>query len=501
MDRLRSIFDGMFDGVWLVAADGRTTYANGAMAGLLGQTRAQMRGRPMADFVDEALRPEVAGFLARQRTLAGERIELRLRRADGTDLFGLVAGNPIFHGGRYVGTMLNVSDVTGKRSIDAQLTQNQRLEAIGTFAGGIAHDFNNLLAAIQGYAELARDGLPEGDPIRSDIDQVIASADRAGAITRKLLAFTSRQILMPVDLDPAQVIADLVPMFGPLMGDDVDVRLNLDTLHAWVRADPTQLEQIIVNLTVNARDAMPFGGTVTISVNNVEPTDPDLPDDDLTAGPFVRISVADTGTGMDDATRERIFDPFFTTKGPTKGTGLGLSTVFGIVAQSGGQIHVETALGAGSTFHVDLPRVGALIASRKLASADDVAASGVVLLVDDDPPVREFARRSLERAGYTVLAAAGGDQAIRASARWEHGIDVLLTDFMMPGIHGPELAARIRAERPAIGVVMMSGAATDDLGRDTPAGRTEFLAKPFTGAALSRAVARAASEARRPPAA
>ena len=500
MDRLRSIFDGMFDGVWLVAASGRTTYANGAMAGLLGSTPEEMRGRPITDFLDEALWVDVKGFLARQRNQAGERIELRLRRADGSDLFGFVAGSPITTDeGVYVGAMLNVSDVTGKRSMDAQVVQNQRLEAIGLFAGGIVHDFNNLLTSIQGFAELARASLPEGDPIREDLDQVLASAGRASAITRKLLAFTHRQILVPVDIDPAQVIADLVPMLKPLLGDDIDIAVQVEEEHGWIRVDPTQLEQVIVNLAVNAHDAMPTGGTLTISARDLRSIDPDRPDPDLSVGPFVRISVSDTGTGMDEETKARIFDPFYTTKSPGKGTGLGLSTVFGTVTQSGGQIQVETAPGKGSTFHIDLPRVGnAVLPGPPHLAEAALPRSGVILVAEDDPAVREFARRSLMAGGYTVLVAAGGDQALQASERWGEAIDVLLTDIVMPGVHGPELAARIRVQRPGIGVVFMSGYADDDLARGT--GRSasgEFLPKPFSGEALRRAIGRAADASHR----
>lgn len=500
MDRLRSIFDGMFDGVWLVASSGRTTYANAAMAGLLGSTPKEMRGRPISDFLDEALWLEVKGFLARQRNQAGERMELRLRRLDGSDLFGIVAGSPITTDeGVFVGTMLNVSDVTGKRSIDAQIVQNQRLEAIGQFAGGIVHDFNNLLTAIQGFTELARANLPEGDPSRKDLDQVLASAARASAITRKLLAFTHRQILVPVDIDPAQVIADLVPMLRPLLGDAIAVAVEVEAEHGWIRVDPTQLEQVVINLAVNARDAMPTGGTMTIAVHDLRSIDPNRPDPDLSAGPFVRISVSDTGTGMDEATRAKIFDPFYTTKGPGKGTGLGLSTVFGIVTQSGGQIGVETAPGEGSTFHVDLPRLGTAVLPGPQPSAEATpSGSGVVLLVENDPTVREFARRSLEAVGYTVLAVAGGDEALRASEGRGGAIDVLLTDVAMPGVHGPELAALILAQRPGIGVVFMSGYAEDDLGRGPELSVPgAILPKPFNVEALNRAVGRAADAAGR----
>jgi two-component system, cell cycle sensor histidine kinase and response regulator CckA len=500
MDRLRSVFDGMFDGVWLVGADGRTTYANGAMARLLGSTQDAMRGRPVTDFLAEAQRPDMEAFLARQQIQAGERMELRMRRDDGSDLFAVMAGSPINTAeGAFVGTMLNVSDVTGKHAIDAQVIQNQRLEAIGQFAGGIAHDFNNLLTAIQGYAELARINLPQDDPIRDDLDQVLSATGRASAITRRLLAFTRRQILIPIDVDPAQVIADLLPILEPLMGDDIEIALDFRAEHGWVRVDPTQLEQVIVNLAINARDAMPTGGSVTISVQDLEVMDPERPDPDLSAGPFVRISVTDTGTGMDDETRKRIFDPFFTTKSLGKGTGLGLSTVFGIVAQSGGQVQVETALGDGSTFHVDLPCVAAsnMPRSRSGAAEPPSRRASVVLLVEDDAAVRDFARRSLEAAGHRVLAASDANQALRASERWAETIDVLVTDLVMPGIHGPELAEKIRAQRPGIGVVFTSGYAEDAVGRGSElAGAGEFLPKPFTVQALSRVVDRAADMAR-----
>jgi PAS domain S-box-containing protein len=495
-ERLRTIFDGMFDGVWLVAGDGTTTYTNAAMAELLGSSAAEMRGRRVTEFLDSADWDDMTDFLDRQRVQAGERMEVEFRRTDGSALFGIVAGSPITtKDGVYVGTMLNVSDVTGKRSIDAQVVQNQRLEAIGEFAGGIAHDFNNLLTAIQGYTQMAIDGLPADDPIRLDLAQVIASTERATAITRQLLAFTRRQVLMPVDVDPAIVVAGLLPILAPLLGEVV-IAVDVNANHAWVRVDPTQLEQIIMNLALNARDAMPEGGTVTISLHNLEGADPDRPDPDLTAGPFVRISVADTGIGMDETTKARIFDPFYTTKLDGQGTGFGLSTVFGIVAQSGGQVQVESAPGEGSTFHVDLPRVvGRSRAAKPRRDEPLRPGSGAILLAEDDPAVRLFARRSLESAGYTVFAAADAKDAIKASEHWNASIEVLVTDVVMPGMHGHELAALIRETRPGIGIVLMSGYTDHALGRGTDLGVIEFLNKPFTAAALSRAVGRAADAA------
>jgi CheY-like chemotaxis protein len=340
------------------------------------------------------------------------------------------------------------------------------------------------------------ENLAADDPAREDLEQVLASSERATAITRKLLAFTRRQVLMPVDVDPAAVISGLVPILTPLLGD-TRIALDVEPNHAWVRVDPTQLEQIIMNLALNARDAMPNGGTVRISVRNLEEPDDRRPDPDLTRGPFVRITVSDTGEGMDEATKARIFDPFYTTKLDGKGTGFGLSTVFGIVAQSGGQIDVETALGKGSAFHVDLPRVMAGAKPRRLASREPpLRGAGAVLLVEDDPAVREFARRTLETAGWTVFAAAHADEAIAASRNWKASLEVLLTDIVMPGMHGDELAVVIRRSRPGIGIILMSGYTDHPLGADTDVGVVEILNKPFTIDALLTVVARVAEAAR-----
>ena len=496
-DRLRAILDGLFEGVWLVAEDGRTTYANAAMAELLGTTTAGLHGRDITEFLDPKVWDRVAAFLKRQRGHSGERMELRFRRADGGDLVGVVSGSPISTADDvFVGTMLHVSDPTGKRSVDAQVVQNQRLEAIGQFAGGIAHDFNNLLTSIQGYTQMAIDALAADDPIRHDLAQVIASSERASAITRKLLDFTRRQALQAVDVDPAIVIAGLLPILAPLLGDVV-IALNVNANHAWVHIDATELEQVIMNLALNARDAMPSGGTVTISLHNLEGDHPERPDRDLTAGQFVRISVADTGIGMDDETKARIFDAFYTTKLDGQGTGFGLSTVFGIVAKSGGQVQVETGLGKGATFHVDLPRVRARSATKEAGPVEPGRrGSGAVLLAEDDRTVRRFARRSLESAGYTVFAASGGKGAINASDHWSSAIEVLITDVVMPGMHGSELAQVIRKSRPDIGIVLISGDNHHALAAVAELGPVEFLTKPFTSGDLSRAVGRAADAAR-----
>ncbi|HEX7490396.1 MAG TPA: ATP-binding protein [Candidatus Limnocylindrales bacterium] len=494
LDRLLAAFDGMFEGVWLVGPDQCTTYANEAMARLMVSTPAELKGRRITDFVDEPIWTDFADYFTVQHGPGSIAVEVRFRRDSGADFVGLVAASPIAtHEGVSLGLVLNVRDLAAHDGLDAQTAQAQRLEAIGLFAAGIVHDFNNMLTAIRGFAELAAAGLREDDPIRDDLDLVLSTSERASAVARHLLAFTRRQAPVLVDVDPAQVITDLAPLLGPMMGEDIDVALDLNSDHGWIRIDPTQFEQVVVNLAVNARDAMPAGGTVTIKVEDTDSCSSNSPDGGQPGSRCVRISVSDKGTGMDEQTKDRIFEPFFTTKAPGKGTGLGLATVIAIVTQSGGVLHVESSPGMGSTFQVDLPRIGrpALPRPRILAEAPSHH-SGVVLLVEDDASVRRFASRTLEAAGYSVLAAENGEDALRASGRWGEEIDVLLTDIAMPGIHGVELAARITKQRPNIVVVFASGYGPGAMGPSsglTTAGA--FLPKPYSVASLTRAVERA----------
>jgi two-component system cell cycle sensor histidine kinase/response regulator CckA len=499
MERLRTIFDGMFDGVWLIGGDGRTTYVNESLAGMLGTTTANMHGRPITDFLSKEFRAVAEALIDNQRESDGERVDLRFLRADGEDLWTLVAASPIVTAdGSYVGSMLNVSDVTGKRAAQVQALQNQKLEAVGAFAAGISHDFNNLLTAIRGYAELASNAVESDSSAHADLEQVIASADRAHGITSKLLAFTRRQVLTPIVVDPARVISDMLPILRLLMSDEVEIRLDARRGGASIRVDPEALEQILVNLAVNANDAMPAGGTLTISVDEVEGHGRQALGADGPLPASVRIRTSDSGTGMDEATVARVFDPFYTTKDLGKGTGLGLSIVYGLVTQLGGEIHVDSTLGAGSSFTFLLPKV-----ASEPDSLDDHAieppepAVGVVLMVEDERTVREFARRVLDGAGHTLLTAGNAAEALAAAADWAGSIDVLLTDVVMPGLRGPALAAKVRALRPNIGVIYMSGYAADAIGTAADAlpgmsriGATAaFLPKPFTAATLIQTVA------------
>ena len=498
MERLRTIFDGMFDGVWLIGSDSRTTYVNEAMAGLLGTTADAMHGHPITEYLSEEFQSTAEAMIGRQPRHPAERVDMRFIRADGGDLWTLVAASPIVNAdGSYVGSMLNVSDVTGKRAAQNQAMQNQKLEAIGAFAAGISHDFNNLLTSIRGYTELAHAELPEGG-IRADLDQVIASADRAQAITGRLLAFTRGQALQPVVVDPGRILLDMLPMIRSLLSEDIDIVLDVEPGRSWIQIDPVALDQVLVNLAVNAEDAMRDGGTLTISMDEVE----GRPQEALGGGeavpPSVRITIADTGAGMDEATLARLFDPFFTTKDLGKGTGLGLSTVYGLIGQSRGMINVDSAVGHGTIFTILLPKV-ALGSSKRPPPMDEPTESGVgvVLMVEDEPSVREFTRRVLDRAGHTLLIAANGDEALKAANAWKGNIDVLLTDIVMPGIHGQVLAARLLKLRPDIRVIFMSGYAEESIpALDRLSTPSAFLAKPFGSSTLTEAVAREIARAR-----
>jgi signal transduction histidine kinase/ActR/RegA family two-component response regulator len=361
---------------------------------------------------------------------------------------------------------------------DAQLRQSQKLEAVGTLAGGIAHDFNNLLTAMSGFAQLAIMNAGPDSPLTGDLRQVVEAADRASHLTRQLLAFSRKQVLQPAVLDVAEVVGGMEPLLTRLLGEHIRVRMELDAEAPRVLVDRGQLEQVIMNLAINARDAMPVGGSLTLSVAS----DPRSERDDVV------LSVQDTGTGIPEELRSRIFEPFFTTKEPGKGTGLGLSTVYGIVTQSGGRIEVESVVGAGTTFRVVFPpaREALIHPTPHDEPAELPRGTETILLVEDEPSVRMLGRRTLEGCGYTVLPASDGAEALRlaASAR----IDLLLTDITMPGMSGPELVAEFLMLYPAPVVVYMSGYADDASIAETRSTRAAFLKKPFTTNALARCV-------------
>jgi PAS domain S-box-containing protein len=391
-------------------------------------------------------------------------------------------------------------DITERKRLEEQLRQSQKMDAIGQLAGGVAHDFNNLLTAILGYSKLAADDLAPGDQRRLDVEEVIKTAHRAASLTKQLLAFSRTQVLHSTSLDLNELITSVSGMLRPLIGEQIALELALASDLALVRADASQIEQMVINLSVNARDAMATGGCVTLQTANVHlDGSPGESVPAIAPGWYVMLAVIDHGTGMDEHTKRHLFEPFFTTKDRGKGTGLGLATVYGIVKQSNGHIRVESELGRGSTFRVYLPRAGRAVSSALAAAAVPAPTGGseTVLLVEDEAGVRNLASRMLRDAGYSVLEAAHGQDAELIFAQHPDAIDLLVTDVIMPGTSGPDLYRRLVAEQPGLKVVFISGYATEAMARQVQLDRSQpYIQKPFTAAQLVSGVRRALDDER-----
>jgi PAS domain S-box-containing protein len=384
----------------------------------------------------------------------------------------------------------NVRLLNIEREKEEQLRQSQKMEAVGKLAGGIAHDFNNLLTAINGYSDLTLRRLQDADPLRQNIEEIRKAGDRAAALTRQLLAFSRKQVLQPVVLDLNSIVSELERMLCRLIGEDIDLRTVLEPRLGSIKADPGQIEQVLMNLVVNARDAMPRGGKLTIETANLY-LDEEYAGRHIavTPGPYVMLAVSDTGTGMDEKVRARIFEPFFTTKEAGKGTGLGLSTVYGIVKQSGGNIWVYSELERGTTFKVYLPRVdeGAQEYRRSVEAGEALQGTELILLAEDDEIVRKLAGEVLRQYGYRVLEAANGGAALLICERQEEPIQLLVTDVVMPEMGGRELADRLRLLRPEMKVLFMSGYTDDAIVHQGVLDEgVNFIQKPFTPDALAR---------------
>ncbi|MBI4458754.1 MAG: response regulator, partial [Acidobacteria bacterium] len=370
------------------------------------------------------------------------------------------------------------------RRTEEQLRQSQKLEAIGRLAGGIAHDFNNHLGIIIGFSEVIVDALGSDDPLRTKAEMIKEAGLRAASLTRQLLAFSRKQVLEPRVLDLNAVVTEVTNMLRPLIGEDVELVEVLSPELGQVKADPAQIDQIIMNLAVNARDAMPDGGRLTIETANVE-LDEDYSEGHAAtrSGPYVMLAISDTGIGMDKEIQAHMFEPFFTTKGQDKGTGLGLATVYGIVKQSGGYIWVYSEVGRGTTFKIYLPKLDVAVPAAKIDKVLPSALTGseTILVAEDEEMLRELAREFLASSGYTVLEAGNGEQAIEISGRHQGPIHLLMTDAVMPRMGGRELAQSLRSRRPDIKVLYVSGYTDDAIFRNgLLAPGTAFLQKPFT---------------------
>src|SRR5881398_3958214 len=445
----RSLVDGVRDVIFALSPGGEVTSLNPAFEEMTGFPPAEWVGRPFEALVHPEDVPLALDLFG--RVLQGEprpTIQFRILTRAGTYRVAEFSASAQLRDGKLLGILGIGRDVTERLGLEQQLRQAQKMEAVGRLAGGIAHDFNNILTAITGHADLLLEDLGHHDPRRADVDEIRRSAERAAGLTRQLLAFSRQQVLQPKVVDLNALVLDMDKLLRRLIGEDVELATVLDPALGRVTADPGQLEQVIVNLAVNARDAMPNGGRLTLETKNVD-LDADYPTDRVTipAGRYVMLVISDTGTGMDAQTRARIFEPFFTTKVPGKGTGLGLATVHGIVAQSGGTITVESAPDQGSTFTIYLPQVDAPVeaAAPPVPVERPPRGSETVLLAEDEPAVRTIAQQALERHGYTVLAAPSGAAALALAAQHAATIDLLLTDVVMPGMSGRDLADRLTA--------------------------------------------------------
>ena len=385
------------------------------------------------------------------------------------------------------------TDVGKRVSLEDQLRQSQKLEAIGRLAGGIAHDFNNILTAIMGYSALLQSALDKGDPKQQEVEEIKKAVRRASSLIQQLLAFSRRQVLQLRVMDLNAVLKNIQQLLQRLIGEDTELIILPTPALGHVKADPGQIEQVLMNLALNARDAMPKGGKVTIRTANVM-IDETFARRHLIAppGPYIMLSVTDTGSGMDEETQAHIFEPFFTTKEQGKGTGLGLATVYGIVKQSGGSIFVYSEPGKGATCQIYLPRVdeAVTVVESVHATIDPPHGSETILLVEDEEPVRELVRKVLERNGYRILEARHGDEAIKICAQHNGGeISLLVTDVVMPRMSGREVAERVQASHPKMKVLYLSGYTDDAVVRHgVLQSMTAFLQKPFTPDALAHKV-------------
>jgi PAS domain S-box-containing protein len=461
---------------------------NAAAERQYGYTREEFCGLSITD-----VRPpeDAAVALARAAAPATVRSQrsgpYRHRRKDGSILLVDIVSRDFTYGDRPARLILAI-DVTEQRRLEEQLRHSQKIEAIGQLAGGIAHDFNTLLTVITGHVELALQHLPPSVPLRADLEQVAQAASRAARLTRQLLAFSRKQVLAPTVLELNAVVTDAEQMLRRVIGEDIVFVTELAPAGSWVTADRVQLEQVLLNLVVNARDAMPEGGVLTIATAGVELSEADAAARGVRPGEYATLRVRDTGVGMDDATRSRIFEPFFTTKPVGRGTGLGLSTVYGVVHQSGGFVAVESAPGAGSTFTVFLPRAGHTADGAARAEVISRGGAETILLVEDEREVRAVAGRVLRDAGYAVLEAANAAEAIAAFEAAPQPIALLVTDVVMPGLDGHELSRILRARAPVLRTLFVSGYGVDARGHSSPADDAHFLPKPYHPTELARRV-------------
>ncbi len=491
--RYRSLVQSSVYGIYRSSLEGRFLDINPALIAMLGYESAEevLLLDPEADvFAQPQEHARLIEEFRRSGRLDG--IEVKWKRKDATTITVRISGRAVSSADEPADVLEAIAeDVTDRRALEDQFRQAQKMEAVGRLAGGVAHDFNNLLMVISGYAEVILNKLPADHPLHEDGRAIQQAADRATTLTRQLLAFSRKQLLELKVVDVNAIVQDMERLLRPLIGENVELVTLLSPMAAHTRADAGQLEQVLMNLVVNAKDAMSGGGKLTIQTRNI------LMDEShrrgqqfIRPGNYVTLSVSDTGMGMDKETQSRIFEPFFTTKEKGKGTGLGLSTVYGIVKQSGGYVMVQSEQGSGTTFHIYLPEVeGAAEKHASPAPAAPLGGTETILLVEDEESVRQLVRDTLTARGYKVLEADDGEGGLEESARYQGRIDLVISDVVMPGISGRELVRQLSGTRPEMKVLYLSGYTEDAILSDgSIESGTAFLQKPFSLQSLSRKV-------------
>ncbi len=500
-EQMRLLLDSTAEAIYGIDRDGRCTLANPACARLLGYDDAlELIGREMHALMHHS-RADGSRFPVEEcqihRTLSQGHSSHQdgetFWRADGTPFEAEYFALPMRRDGEVVGAVVTFTDVTERKSLEQQLRQAQKMEAVGQLAAGVAHDFNNLLTIIAGYSDLLLDMLDSDHAGRRYVDEISGAVRRSAALTRQLLAFSRRQVLSPRLVELNEIVSNAQRLFQRLLPESILLETDLDADAGRVRVDVNQVEQSLLNLVVNARDAMPHGGTLALRTSSVvvKPHDP-LCLSHLPPGPYAVLSVSDTGIGMSEEIRRRLFEPFYSTKEPGSGTGLGLAVVHGVVSQSGGHIEVQSEPGRGSTFTIYLPRQEAAKTMEPTTTPAPVSAprgSETILLVEDDAMVRGMIARILEKFGYSVIPAADGPAAIRLVQETDAGINLLVTDVVMPQMGGREVARRIGELRPGLPVLYLSGYSDDAVIQEGVAvGQVHFLQKPFQPADLARKI-------------